>query len=228
MTQKAQFDEFSVGGTKFKEPQVFLSKEGGVVPIEDNSDAAVWAAFVQGSEQALSQLFERYADKLFNYGRQFSDDTGLVNDAIQDVFYQLIKTKDKLGSAQSVKHYIFSSFRRRLLRLMKQHRNIVLDENIGLTGKFQLSFTPDYHGISTQFTVDQKLLLENACNQLPPRQREILALYFFEGLSYKEIADIMEFSQVKSARKLLYRTLDGLGELLGKHKDIFNVFCFFL
>lgn len=228
MTSKAQFEETPLSKMYSKEEPLLASNDR-VIPLPDeSSDPAIWTEFIQGSEKALSQLFEKYADKLFNYGRQFSNDSGLVNDAIQDVFYQLIKSKHKLGSAQSVKHYIYSSFRRRLLRLLKQKKNIVFDENIGLTGKFQLSFTPDYHGISTQFTVDQKDLLENACNKLPARQREILALYFFEGLSYKEIADIMEFSQVKSARKLLYRSLDSLSDLLGKHRDIFNVFCFFI
>lgn len=228
MTTKAKFDEFSLAEPNSKEADIFDSNDRVLPLTDDHSDSSVWIAFVQGSEQALSQLFEKYADKLYNYGKQFSSDTGLVNDAIQDVFYQLIKSKHQLGSAQSVKHYLFSSFRRRLLRLMKQRKNLVFDEKIGLSGKFQLSFTPDYHGISTQFTVDQKVLLENACNQLPARQREILALYFFEGLSYKEIADIMEFSQVKSARKLLYRSLDSLSDLLGKHRDIFSAFIFFI
>ncbi|WP_339864352.1 sigma-70 family RNA polymerase sigma factor [uncultured Algoriphagus sp.] len=228
MTHKNHFDDFSTSERSSKESVQLHAMETGQSLKEEDSDSTIWSAFVQGSEYALSLLFERYADKLFNYGKQFSSDTGLVNDAIQDVFYQLIKTKDRLSSAQSVKHYIFSSFRRRLLRLLKQRKNIVFDENIGLSGKFQLSFTPDYHSISTQFTVDQKVLLENACNQLPARQREILALYFFEGLSYKEIADIMEFSQVKSARKLLYRSLEGLSELLGKHRDLLSCFYFFI
>jgi len=228
MTLKARPEDRSLSHTISDESETSASKDGGVASIKEEMDSTIWSSFVQGSEQALSQLFERYGDKLFNYGRQFTADEELVKDAIQDVFYQLIKTKDKLAIAQSVKHYIFSSFRRRLVRILKQHKKNVLDDTIGLTGKFQLSFTPDYHGINTRFTVDQKLILENACNQLPPRQREILTLYFFEGLSYKQIADIMEFSEVKSARKLLYRTLDGLGDLLGKHRDIFNVFFFFL
>ena len=228
MTNKSQFEVPPLSTLDSKDEVTFASNYRVLPILDESSDSAVWIAFVQGSDQALSQLFEKYADKLFNYGRQFSSDSGLVNDAIQDVFFQLIKSKHKLGSAQSVKHYIYSSFRRRLLRLLKQQKNIVFDENIGLSGKFQLSFTPDYHGISTQFTVDQKALLENACNQLPARQREILALYFFEGLSYKEIADIMEFSQVKSARKLLYRSLDSLNDLLGKHRDILSSFIFFV
>ncbi|WPR77773.1 sigma-70 family RNA polymerase sigma factor [Algoriphagus sp. NG3] len=207
-----------------KNPQGDHTSENG----SQSSDSVIWIEFLQGSEQALGKLFELYAHKLFNYGKQFTTDSGIINDAVQDVFYQLIKNKTKLGAAQSVKHYLFSCFRRRLVRLLKQHKKLVFDENLGLAGNFQLSVSPDYHGINTFLTLDQKQILEDACNKLPVRQREILALYFFEGLTYLEIADVMEFSQVKSARKLLYRALSGLGELLGKHRDVLRVLQIFM
>ncbi|MDR7130298.1 RNA polymerase sigma-70 factor (ECF subfamily) [Algoriphagus sp. 4150] len=228
MSSRAYLDGFLRPEKDEPVAQDFLSQEYSAPSGHEASENSIWLDFLQGSENALSKLFERYSHKLFNYGKQFTHDTGLINDAIQDVFYQLVRNKHKLGIAQSVKHYLFSCFRRRLLRLLKQHKKLVLDENCGLSGRFQLSVTPDYHWINTKFTIDQKQLLENACNQLPVRQREILALYFFEGLSYAEIADVMEFSQVKSARKLLYRSLDGLSTLLEKHRDILRIFYLFI
>ncbi|MCE7057863.1 sigma-70 family RNA polymerase sigma factor [Algoriphagus sp. AGSA1] len=196
--------------------------------LSQHSDSTIWIEFLQGSEQALATLFELYAHKLFNYGKQFTTDAGIINDAVQDVFYQLIKNKAKLGAAHSVKYYLFSCFRRRLLRLLKQHKKLVFDGDFGESGNFQLTVSPDYHGINTSLTLDQKQILENACNKLPVRQREILALYFFEGLTYVEIAEVMEFSQVKSARKLLYRALSSLGVLLEKHRDILKVLQVFM
>src|SRR5690606_5648916 len=107
MTLKARPEDRSLSHTISDESETSASKDGGVASIKEEMDSTIWSSFVQGSEQALSQLFERYGDKLFNYGRQFTADEELVKDAIQDVFYQLIKTKDKLAIAQSVKHYIF-------------------------------------------------------------------------------------------------------------------------
>lgn len=209
---------------------------GNVIPSANSSsreemggplESTVWLEFQRGSEVALGKIFDTFAHKLFNYGRQFTPDQEVINDAIQDVFYQMIKSRDKLGVAHSVKHYLYSSFRRRLLRLLKQRKKVVLETGWEMENGFQMSVDPDYYSISTQFTLDQREVLEAACNQLPVRQREVLALYFFEGLSYKEIADIMDFSQVKSARKLLYRALDSLHDLLAKHKEIlFALFAF--
>jgi RNA polymerase sigma factor (sigma-70 family) len=51
-------------------------------------------------------------------------------------------------------------------------------------------------------------------NTLPPRQKEIIFLRFYEGLSYDEIADIMSIS-INSAYKLLYKALENLQQIMG-------------
>jgi len=193
------------------------------IDLNNDQESEIWKEFQQGSELALAKIFNTYAHNLFNYGRQLTPHEDLVNDAIQDVFYELIKSKHKISTANSIKYYLFSSFRRRLMRLLKQKRKMICEENLEKQGQFLMSIDPDYHSIQTMFTLDQKKVLEEACNQLPVRQREILTLYFFEGLSYKEIANVMDFSQVKSARKLLYRALDSLNTRLDKHKDILRI-----
>lgn len=211
-----------------------LSMSGIKSATEKNTDlnseqeSEIWKEFQQGSELALAKIFKTYAHNLFNYGRQFTAHEDLVNDAIQDVFYQLIKSKHRISTANSIKYYLFSSFRRRLMRLLKQKRKMVCEENMEKEGKFLMSMDPDYHSIQTMFTLDQKKILEEACNELPVRQREVLSLYFFEGLSYKEIANVMDLSQVKSARKLLYRALDSLHLRLHKHKDILRILYVFV
>ncbi len=218
-------DNFSLSGRKTLQVEESEFKNPDLNP---DLEAEVWKEFQRGSELALARIFDMYAHKLFNYGRQFTADADSVNDAIQDVFYQLIKSKHQLGTANSIKYYLFSSFRRRLLRLLKQQKKTVLEENIEKEGRFMVSIDPDYHSIKTMFTLDQKKILEDACNQLPIRQREALSLFFFEGLSYKEVAETMELSQVKSARKLLYRALDNLHARLHRHKDILRILYVFV
>ncbi|GAB3651424.1 RNA polymerase sigma-70 factor [Echinicola sediminis] len=220
MVPNRSVEDFSISGSKLNPEKSF--------DLQHEQESGVWREFQQGSELALAKIFNAYAHNLFNYGRQFTSHEDLVNDAIQDVFYQLIKSKDKISTANSIKYYLFSSFRRRLLRLLKQKRKLVCEEELEKEGGFLMSIDPDYHSIQTMFTIDQKKILEEACNQLPLRQREVLSLYFFEGLSYKEIANVMELSQVKSARKLLYRALDSLHLRLHKHKDILRVLFLFV
>ncbi|WP_186755368.1 RNA polymerase sigma factor [Echinicola salinicaeni] len=220
MISTKALEDFSISDSNFAD-------EGSSSSVNER-EPDIWREFQQGSELALAKIFNAYAHNLYNYGRQLTAHEDLVNDAIQDVFYQLIKSKHKISAANSIKHYLFSSFRRRLMRLIKQKRKMIYEENLEREGQFLISIDPDYHSIQTMFTVDQKKILEEACNQLPIRQREVLSLYFFEGLSYKEIASVMDFSQVKSARKLLYRALDNLNGRLHKHKDILRILFVFV
>lgn len=187
------------------------------------AESELWVAFQCGSEAAIAEMFLKYSDKLFNYGRQFTCDKELIHDAIQDVFFRLIKNKDRLGVARSVKFYLFSSFRRRLIRLLRRNKRMISGEQAIDEGSFKISINPYHHDIQNEVSPDQRRILDDAFAKIPPRQREVLLLYFFEEASYKEIAETMGFSQVKSARKLLYRALDRLHAQLEKHRHLLRL-----
>jgi RNA polymerase sigma-70 factor (ECF subfamily) len=63
--------------------------------------------------------------------------------------------------------------------------------------------------------------LSKSLNKLTPRQREAVMHFFYEGYTYKEVAEMMELKQVKYARKLIYRALESLRKDLPDIKAIF-------
>jgi len=67
--------------------------------------------------------------------------------------------------------------------------------------------------------VDQRLLVVDLVEQLPDREREIIALRFFEGMSQPEIAERIGVSQSYLSR-LLRKTLLHLRELLEDEDDL--------
>ncbi|GGZ12968.1 hypothetical protein GCM10007049_00880 [Echinicola pacifica] len=190
---------------------------------ETSEEIFIWERLLQGSDEALAELYEKYANKLFNYGSQITTDRDLAFDIVQDVFLTLVSTKSQLSPIRSVKNYLFSSYRRRLLRQLKRNRKIKYESNYERQDGFLVTFEEDYYSISTPLTVDSRKLIENACNQLPIRQREVINFYFFEQLSYKEIAEIMDMSQVRSARNLLYKALKSLSISLKHNKELLRL-----
>ncbi len=40
-----------------------------------------------------------------------------------------------------------------------------------------------------------KEILGNAITQLPPQEKLVITLYYYEGLNFKEIAEVLELSQ---------------------------------
>lgn len=191
--------------------------------LRSKDETSIWNDFLQGDDASLSYIYRNYANKLYNYGRQFAD-ADLVQDCIQDLFFDLIKSRNRLGQIQSVKAYLFSSLRRKIVRKLKRNNHEVGHSKLDEHTKFRVSFISDDSIPPDQFVENRLHILRQACNTLPPRQREAIMLYYYEQLSYKEIAEVMNIGKVSSARILVYRALDALKSLLGGLKDELLIF----
>ena len=65
----------------------------------------------------------------------------------------------------------------------------------------------------------QEQMLEDAIQELPERQKLALNLCFYEGLSNKEAAEIMEVG-VKALESLLMRAKAGLKDILVRQGNL--------
>jgi RNA polymerase sigma factor (sigma-70 family) len=182
------------------------------------SDRDVWLEFLNGSEAAIADLYSKFVPVLYNYGMHIINHDALVNDTIQDVFFELIDKKDKLAPATSVKFYLMASFRRRLIRQITRDKKLSSEQDFENSG-FTYKLDPDVVQLTMKYSTDEKQIIEKACNSLPKRQREAIMLYFFEELTYQQMAEVFNFSHPKNARTLVYRALDTLSQKLKSFKN---------
>lgn len=187
---------------------------------EIRSDKEVWEAFRNGDEAALVSIYQQYANKMYNYGCQFTRDEALVSDCIQELFTEIITKRKKLGDTVSIKFYLFKSLRRKLLRSLKKERKLLDRHETIAREAFNILEDNSVRFINQEFTSLQKEIITEECNQLPPRQKEALMLYFYEGMSYREIAATIGMTRTKSARALIYRAIDSLSSRLQKYKHL--------
>lgn len=176
---------------------------------ESKLDSEIWNSFKKGNEQAFNFLYKKYAQQLFKYGCEFTPDREFVKDRIHDLFIYLRRKREKLGDAPSIKAYLFKSLRRDIVRnLSKENRypNQLLEYG----QNFEISLSHETKLINEQLIKEKKEHLERALDKLSARQREAIILFYYENLSYREIAEILEMKMVKSARKLIYRAIDTL------------------
>jgi len=64
-------------------------------------------------------------------------------------------------------------------------------------------------------------ILGNAINQLPPQERLVITLYYYEGLNFKEIAKVLELSQGRISQ-LHTKAILRLRGHLSRKKCIYN------
>jgi RNA polymerase sigma factor (sigma-70 family) len=171
-----------------------------------SSEQSSWNGLKNGDIPSLESLYNLYNGQLYGYGKKFTTDTHLIQDAIQETFISLWKYKSSAN-----KFYLIKSFRNQLLKLIKERaKTKYTDETIDFS--FEVGF--DKTLIAGEESEQLSRQLKAALNQLTPRQREIIYFRFFENLSFEEIAGIMNM-QVRATYKLTARALEALKELIG-------------
>jgi RNA polymerase sigma factor (sigma-70 family) len=175
----------------------------------------IWDAFRFGDESSLKAIFEQFYTPLFNYGHKFSMDDHLIEDTLQDLFVKLWKNRDNIKETDSVRNYLYKSFRRVLLRKLdveqRKHSFSALEE--GLDWSQELGY--DQLLISRERLETIRKNLVAALAKMSPRQREIIHLRYYEEMEYEEIAALMQLS-VSSTYKLVYKAIDTLRSHLSR------------
>lgn len=176
------------------------------------SDSEIWTAFRSGNESAFIFIYQKFFDSLYEFGSLFCKNENLVKDAVQELFIEIRKTRSRLGDTNNIKFYLFKSLKRRVLKEQKSGFYKLLDLKNDYS--FSVEFSHEQLIIDRQLSQEMVQKLNKSIQQLPPRKREIIYYFYYENLSYQEIKEIMGFSNVKSARNLLYNALEFLKSAL--------------
>jgi len=168
----------------------------------------VWNSFKNGNWISYGQLYDDHYRALNNYGYKFTKDVSLIEDAIHDLFVKLWTNRLTLGNTPpSVRNYLYKALRNILFRKIKAQSRFSSLENDDYDYTFEVSC--DNLLIEDE---EEKLLrntIKDILEKLPARQKEIVYLRFYEGLSYEEVAEVMAID-IHSVYKLWYKAMEGL------------------
>ena len=171
----------------------------------NNSTDTLLASFQAGNMAAFSQLYDLHINILFNYGLKLTIDKELLKDCIHDIFVKLYTKKEELGTIDNLKSYLFISLKNKLCDELRK-RMYMSDTAIeDVNAVAPTDVEDDY--MEEEFSLVKRLL-----DQLSPRQREALTLYYIEEKKYEDICEIMNMNY-QSVRNLMHRGLTKLRSL---------------
>lgn len=154
--------------------------------------------------------YKTYFKKFYNYGKKFTNNTSLIEDSIQEVFLDVWQKRKTDQEAEFCKGYYFAAFRYTLFRKLKKTSKFQeLDNNE------EPEFSAEERIISKEISEAKSKKILKALDSLTSRQREAIFLRFYEGLSYEEVAEIMNIS-IKGTYKIIARSLASLKEKISK------------
>lgn len=188
-------------------------RAGGDGAFNGKDDQFIWAAFKARDESAFIYIYQKYFPALVNYGHQFTRDSQLVEDSIQDLFIDLRKNRPNLTrTLTSIKPYLFKALKRRIIEYRRKAK-YTLDNGDGVFTDFEIVPSVESKMIQSQMIEERLTRVKKAIAQLTDRQREALYYLYYENLSYSEIKDLMGMSHVRSARNLVYKAIAVLKEM---------------
>ncbi len=162
------------------------------------TDSELITHYKQGSEQALSILIQRHQKDLYSFIFYKIMDEDLANDIFQDTFMKIIVLFKENRYNEEGKFIIWAK---------RIAHNLVIDY-FRLKNKFnkvsETSFDNEEFSIFDLISEQEENIEERLISQqissdlmkmlayLPDNQREVVQLRFFDGLSFKEIAEQTE------------------------------------
>jgi len=157
-----------------------------------------------GIESAYEELIQRFEQPVFNIVSRLMDDPGDAGDVVQEVFLKIFRSISSFRQDSSLKTWIyriavnearnhrrwFSRHRRQEVCLEGDARSFETESH-----RYQ-DWLPDPGRSPFDLALDRETeaLIEEALLKLNPKFRAALVLRELEGLSYEEIAEILDIS----------------------------------
>jgi RNA polymerase sigma-70 factor (ECF subfamily) len=178
-------------------------------------DAALMLAFQQGDEGAFRTLFERHARAMYAFCHHFVRDAARAEELAQDVFVNLYRARDRYRPTARFKTFLYRVASNRCLNELRRREHAARQAPGSEEGPPDLDSLPS--AAAGPEEVIRGRALEDAVRKLlarlPEKQRAALVLCRFEGLSYEEIAQVLETS-VSAVKSLVHRATVAAAEAL--------------
>ena len=198
-------------------------------PHENFDEHATWLLIRQGDKQAFLLLYDHFFHYLLSIGIRISNNPPVAKDACQEFFINLWEKRHSLPDVRNIRGYLYRGYKNQLSKLILQSgytTNTSFDTEIEFNGLWTIS--PEADWISREETQKKLAALVNAFKKLPQRQRELLYLRYYAGLSTESIGEKTGLSsrsiynQVHIALNKLRNTLSNDG-----NKNLRNYFFLF-
>lgn len=176
------------------------------------TDEELAMAYVHGDNKAFDLLLTRTQSKLFSYILFVVHDRDLADDLFQETFVKVI-TKLQQGKYSTTGK--FSAWMMRIAHnvMMDWYREQKADKVVETNRDNDLSLISNHYvqDINVESKCVNEQILKDVhkmMNLLPPTQREVVFMRFYQDLSFKEIAEATNVSINTALGRMRYAVLN--------------------
>lgn len=192
--------------------------------FDDHSDEQLLLQFREENDvRAFEELVHRYEKELYNYLFHYLGDANLAEDVFQGTFVRVHQKADQFDAEKPVRPWLYSIATHLAvdaLRKAKRERTVSL-QTPSQPGNVEAGELIDWLessalGPAAQLEEQERRdWLKQAVNDLPDHLRQVAILVVFQGLKYREVAEILDIP-VGTVKSRIHTALARLKSLWAK------------
>jgi RNA polymerase sigma-70 factor (ECF subfamily) len=149
----------------------------------------------EGREEAFAALYDQFAPALFRVACALLGSRPDAEDAVQEVFVGLVRSRRLLAQVENLRAYLFTALRSAVGRIAAARKKVAA---------VPLADRPLGRPETPAADIDQLVRLERGLGALPAEQRQVVALKVDGGLTFAEIASCLGISINTAASRYRY------------------------
>jgi len=164
-------------------------------------------------EGAFNELYQRYSVSIYNYLLRLIHERAVAEDLLQEVFVAVWEGAGRFRGRAKVSTWLFRIAHHKAVDWLRKRRPTLVEK----VERLPAADDPEKEALLA-WRSDQ---LRSALTRLSPDHRAVLELAFFQGMSYHEIAQIVDcpVGTVKSRISYAKRHLNGVLRRMGLDSD---------
>ena len=138
-------------------------------------------------------LFNKYKKRIYNYALKMLNDKMRADDIVQDVFIKLFENLNNIHNKQSIQFWLFKTARNEMMAFLRNTKNkkfiteVVDIDTYEIENKTSLADELE--------NTELKKLILNELEVMNEDFSEVFILKEYSGLSYKEIASLLDIDE---------------------------------
>jgi RNA polymerase sigma-70 factor (ECF subfamily) len=175
------------------------------------SDEELMVSVGKGDMNAFGEIVFRYQHLAWNIAYRFLGNKTDAQDVAQEAFLKLLDAANRYKPAALFRTYFYRIVTRLCLDWVAKKQPLYTD-------KLPEVLAPGCTASESLILEERHWMVCNALYKLPPSQRMVIVLKYYEGMSYQEIAASIESTE-KAVERLLARGRASLEEFLGNYLE---------
>jgi RNA polymerase sigma-70 factor (ECF subfamily) len=165
---------------------------------------------ITGDEDAFAELYHRFSTNIYNYILRLVSNPAVAEDLLQEVFIAVWQGLDSFKNQSTIKTWLFRVAHNKAMSWLRtNYSNQEVDQDESQTASE--SVTPDVQSVLNW----QVELVQQALGQLSANHRAVVELFYFHGMSYSEISEVV-ICPIGTVKSRMSHALQNLNRILTK------------